>query len=229
MPVACTLMLASGAAHAQYGDGGAPASGGSSGGSTTGSTTFDSYIDVMFNTEFSQDDDVQTVTTGGGLLGGGSTKTYDPVLDQANGISVLAGFRRKGWYGFEVGFGYSKDGEADVQKQSAQFNTLFYPFEESNLYLKLALGVTRYVEYPIERSDDPIPDGDDDFLTANYGGGVGYVLPIEFGETSLGIRAEAVYLVGDRFLERENDFEEDIRAPGTLKEVQFNIGVRFPL
>ena len=91
------------------------------------------------------------------------------------------------------------------------------------------MGVTRYVEYPIERSDDPIPDGDDDFTTANYGGGVGYVLPIEFGETSLGIRAEAVYLVGDRFLERENDFEDDIRAPGTFKEVQFNIGVRFPL
>ena len=227
--VASTVLLST-PAVAQYGDSGGASSGSSSSSSSTsGSSEFGSYIDVMFDTQLNQDDDVQTVTTGGGgLLGGGTSKTYDPVLDKAHGASVLFGFRRKGWYGFEFGLGYSKDGESDVQKNSAMFNTLFYPFE-NDLYLKLALGVTRYVEYPIGRSSDPIPDGDDDFITVNYGAGVGYVFPFELGERSFGIRAEAVYLVGDRFLERENDFEEDIRAPGTLEEIQLNIGIRFPL
>lgn len=216
---------------AQYESGGGSASGGVGGEAKSGSKAFFSYVDVMVSSEFNQDDDVQVVTTSsGGLLGGTTTKTYDPVLDTAHGINVLMGFRRKGWYGFEFGLGYSKDTEeAAVVKQSAQFNTLLYPFEDSEFYLKLATGVTRYVEYPISRSNDPIPDGDDDFTTVNYGAGLGYVLPMEFDEMSFGIRAEAVYLVGDRFLERENDFEADIRAPGTLKEVQFNVGIRFPL
>lgn len=194
----------------------------------TGSTAFFSYVDVLFNYEQDETDDEFVLSQGGGLLGGGSSTNVDP-LDKSMGLSVLAGFRRQGWYGFEFGLSYSKDGDSDVQKQSALFNTLIYPFETSEFYLKLATGVTRYVEYPITRTPFPIADGDDDFTTINYGLGVGYVFPLQFGERSFGLRAEASYLVGDRFLERESDFEEDISAPGTLKALHFNIGLRFPL
>jgi hypothetical protein len=149
-------------------------------------------------------------------------------LDTAHGVSVLAGFRRKGWYGFEFGLGYLKDGVVD--KQSAHFNTLIYPFSSlPNFYTKIATGVTRYVDYPFERTEDPIADADHDFVTLNYGGGMGYVLPIKISDTKFSIRAEAVYQVGDRFLERESDFEADISAPGTFHNVQFNLGIRFPL
>lgn len=216
--------------NAQYGGGeGSPSSTeGESAAAGSGSKEFFSYVDVMFSYQLDETDDEFVLTEGGGLLGGGSSTDIDP-LDKSMGFNVLAGFRRQGWYGFEFGLGYSKDGDSDVQKQSALFNTLIYPFESSELYLKIATGVTRYVEYPIERSPFPIADGDDDFTTINYGAGVGYVFPMQVGESSFGIRAEAVYLIGDRFLERESDFEEDIRAPGTLEAVHFNVGLRFPL
>lgn len=218
-------------AHAQYGDGGGGTSSGGGGNmssAASGSTEFFSYVDVMVNYVQDETDDEFVLTQGGGLFGGGTSEAVDP-LDKSIGGSVLAGFRRKGWFGFELGLGYNKDGDTDVQQQSFIFNALIYPFDDSELYLKVASGVTRYVEYPIQRSADPIPDGDDDFITLNYGAGLGYVFPMSIGDTDFGIRAEAVYLVGDRFLERENDFEEDIRAPSTLHQVQFNVGIRFPL
>jgi|TARA_R110001583_G_scaffold174631_1_gene329106 hypothetical protein len=215
-------------AYAQYGEGEAAAPSSSSG--STGSTEFSSYVDVLFNYEKSETEPrSRTTQSSGGILGGlggSTTTTVDDPIGTAKGMSVVAGFRRKGWYGFEFGGSYTKGG--DVAKQSLIFNTLIYPFE-NNFYLKLASGVTRYVEYPIERTNDPIPDGDDDFITLNYGAGLGYVIPFDIGDTSLGIRLEAVYLAGDRFLERESDFEEDIRAPGILKDIQINIGLRFPL
>lgn len=233
-PTSAILLLAATPALAQYGD-----SGGSSGASSsTGATrtaAFTSYVDVMYSMQNSDDDIRGTTTTQGGggglggLLGGGGNNTNpvrDPVLDKGQGFAVLAGFRRKGWYGFEFGGSYAKD--EDVQKQSLLFNTLIYPFE-NNFYIKLASGVTRYVEYPLAQSVDAFEDSDDDFITINYGAGIGYVFPFEVGDTPLGIRAEVVYHVADRFLERENDFEEDINAPGNLKEIQFNIGIRFPL
>ena len=233
-PTSAILLLAATPALAQYGD-----SGGSSGASSsTGSTrtaAFTSYVDVMYSMQNSDDDIRGTTTTQGGggglggLLGGGGNNTNpvrDPVLDKGQGFAVLAGFRRKGWYGFEFGGSYAKD--EDVQKQSLLFNTLIYPFE-NNFYIKLASGVTRYVEYPLAQSVDAFEDSDDDFITINYGAGIGYVFPFEVGDTPLGIRAEVVYHVADRFLERENDFEEDINAPGNLKEIQFNVGIRFPL
>lgn len=231
LPAAGFMLLMANPSFAQYDGGGGAASsgGGTSSSSTNSSTIFKSYVDVVFLTEFNQDDDVQTVSTAGGLLGGSSSKTYDPVMDKAHGISVLAGFRGEGWYGFELGLSYSKDGEADVQKQSANFNTLLYPLDDSNLYVKIAMGVTRYVEYPLGLSVDAFQDADDDFITANYGAGVGYVFPMQLGETKFGIKAEAVYLISDRFRERENDFKTDVDAPGQLEEVQFNIGLRFPL
>lgn len=233
-PTSAILLLAATPALAQYGD-----SGGSSGASSsTGATrtaAFTSYVDVMYSMQNSDDDIRGTTTTQGGggglggLLGGGGNNTNpvrDPVLDKGQGFAVLAGFRRKGWYGFEFGGSYAKD--EDVQKQSLLFNTLIYPFE-NNFYIKLASGVTRYVEYPLAQSVDAFEDSDDDFITINYGAGIGYVFPFEVGDTPLGIRAEVVYHVADRFLERENDFEEDINAPGNLKEIQFNVGIRFPL
>lgn len=230
-PAVVTAAFMVSPAHAQYGGGGGGASsGGSSSGSSaaSGSKEFFSYVDVMFNYIQDETDDEFILTEGGGLLGGGSSVAVDPI-DKSIGGSVLAGFRREGWFGFELGLGYNKDGDTDVQQQSVIFNALIYPFDDSELYLKIASGVTRYVEYPIQRSAEPIPDGDDDFITLNYGAGLGYVFPMSFGDTDFGIRAEAVYLVGDRFLERENDFEEDIRAPSTLHQVQFNLGIRFPL
>lgn len=234
-PTSAILLLASTPALAQYDDnGGSTAASNSSG--TSGSSSFVSYFDVMYSLQNSDDDTRGTTTTQGGgggglggLLGGGGNNTdpvRDPVLDKGQGFAVLAGFRRKGWYGFEFGGSYAKD--EDVQKQSLLFNTLIYPFE-NNFYIKLASGVTRYVEYPLAQSVDAFEDSDDDFITINYGAGVGYVFPLEIGDTPIGIRAEAVYHVADRFLERENDFEEDINAPGNLKEIQFNIGIRFPL
>ncbi|MEX1669223.1 hypothetical protein AB4876_09895 [Zhongshania guokunii] len=234
-PTSAILLLASGSAFAQYGEGGGTSATTSSSG-TSGSTAFTSYLDVMYSLQNSDDDVRGTTTTqgggGGGLggvLGGGGNNTEpvrDPVLDQGQGITVLAGFRRKGWYGFEFGGSYAKD--EDVQKQSLLFNTLIYPFE-NNFYIKLASGVTRYVEYPLAQSVDAFEDSDDDFITINYGAGIGYVFPFELSDTPLGIRAEVVYHVADRFLERENDFEEDINAPGNLKEIQFNLGIRIPL
>ena len=222
-----SLLVFAAAAQAQYGEGGAAAGGGAAMGSS-GSNEFKSYVDVMYSYEQSETEQPYRTEGEGGMLGlGGETATRieDPI-ETAEGAQVLAGFRRKGWYGFEFGLGYTRGG--DVDKQSLLFNTLIYPFE-SDLYLKLASGVTRYVEYPIERGEGAIPDGDDDFITVNYGLGLGYVFPFEVSEKPFGVRLEAVYLVGDRFLERESDFEEDIRAPGTLKDIQLNIGLRFPL
>lgn len=223
------LMAVASPAYAQYGEGEGTAAASSSS-TGTGSTDFSSYVDVMFNYEKSETEPrSRTTQNSGGMLGGlggSTTTTIEDPIGTAKGMSVLAGFRRKGWYGFEFGASYTSGG--DVDKQSLIFNTLIYPFD-NNLYLKLASGVTRYVEYPIERGSDPIPDGDDDFITINYGAGLGYVIPFNVGDTPLGIRLEAVYLAGDRFLERESDFEEDIRAPGTLKDIQINIGLRFPL
>ena len=234
-PSSAILLLASTPVLAQYGEGGG-STGASSSNGASGSSSFTSYVDVMYSLQNSDDDTRGTTTTQGGgsgglggLLGGGGNNTApvrDPVLDKGQGFAVLAGFRRKGWYGFEFGGSYAKD--EDVQKQSLLFNTLIYPFE-NNFYIKLASGVTRYVEYPLAQSVDAFEDSDDDFITINYGAGIGYVLPLEIGDTPIGIRAEAVYHVADRFLERENDFEEDINAPGNLKEIQFNIGIRFPL
>jgi len=233
-PTTALLLLASGTAFAQYDEGGSSAAPANSSG-TTGSKSFTSYLDVMYSLQNSDDDVRGTTTTQGGggglggILGAGGNNTdpvRDPVLDKGQGFAILAGFRRKGWYGFEFGGSYAKD--EDVQKQSLLFNTLIYPFE-NNFYIKLASGVTRYVEYPLAQSVDSFEDSDDDFITINYGAGIGYVFPFEVADTPLGIRAEVVYHVADRFLERENDFEEDINAPGNLKEIQFNVGIRFPL
>ncbi|MFT6552335.1 MAG: hypothetical protein ACJA1I_002387 [Zhongshania marina] len=234
-PSSAILLLASTPVLAQYGEG-SGSTGVSSSSGASGSSSFTSYVDVMYSLQNSDDDTRGTTSTQGGgsgglggLLGAGGNNTApvrDPVLDKGQGFAVLAGFRRKGWYGFEFGGSYAKD--EDVQKQSLLFNTLIYPFE-NNFYIKLASGVTRYVEYPLAQSVDAFEDSDDDFITINYGAGIGYVLPLEIGDTPIGIRAEAVYHVADRFLERENDFEEDINAPGNLKEIQFNIGIRFPL
>lgn len=228
--IGASLMMLAATAHAQYGGGGGTSAGGSASMGNSGSNAFKSYVDIMYSFEQSETEQpFSTQNSDGGLLGmGGSseaTRIEDPI-DTAEGLQVVAGFRRKGWYGFEFGLGYTRGG--DVDKQSFLFNTLIYPFE-SDLYLKVATGVTRYVEYPIERGEGAIPDGDDDFITVNYGLGLGYVFPFEVAEKPFGIRFEAVYLVGDRFLERESDFETDIRAPGTLKDIQLNVGLRFPL
>ncbi len=226
VPAAGSMLLLASPAQAQYGDGGGAGAASSASTGKSGSSTFFSYVDVMYSYQQDETDDEFTLNEGGGLFGGGSSTEVDPI-DAAQGINVLAGFRRQGWYGFEFGLGYAKDG--DVEKLSAMFNTLIYPFDESEFYLKLATGATRYEEYPIQRGLDPIADGDDGFVTGNFGAGLGYVFPLELAEKPFGIRFEAVYMVGDRFLERESDFEEDIRAPGTLKEIQFNVGLRFPL
>lgn len=229
LAVSAMLMILAGPAYGQYGDGEGSAAPSSSS-SSAGTAEFSSYVDVLFNYEKSETEPrSRTVESSGGMLsglGGSTTTTTEDPIGTAKGVSVLAGFRRKGWYGFEFGGSYTKGGE--VQKQSLLFNTLIYPFE-NNLYIKLASGVTRYVEYPIERGSDPIPDGDDDFITINYGAGLGYVVPFKVADKSLGVRFEAVYMAGDRFLERESDFEEDIRAPGILKDIHFNIGLRFAL
>jgi hypothetical protein len=197
----------------------------------TGSKEFSSYVDLMFNYEQSETDDEFTVTRPATLsqpFGGSNGDVVDP-LDTAMGFSALVGFRRDGWYGFEFGLGMSKDGDTDVEKQSFQFNTLFYPLDSSNLYLKLATGVTRYIDYQFQRDTFPIEKNNTDFFTLDVGAGVGYVFPIEIGDAQFGIRAEAVYLVGDRFIERDSDFNEDYDIPGKFEEVHFNLGVRFVL
>ena len=208
---ASAAMLFTPPALAQYGGGGgsSPAPSSSSSGYNK-AKEFSSYMDVMINYEETDD---------------------DPQLDSAVGLSVLGGFKRDGWYGFEFGLGQKKDDDAKVHKQSAIFNTLIYPFYNKlpNLYGKIAMGVTRYVDYPLERGTNAIADGEDDFVTVDYGGGIGYVLPLTKSEKPLSLRFEAVYVVGDRFLERESDFEDDIRAPGNFHDVQFNLGLRFPL
>ncbi|MBU0537826.1 MAG: hypothetical protein KKF24_02535, partial [Gammaproteobacteria bacterium] len=165
-PSSAILLLASTPVLAQYGEGGG-STGASSSSGASGSSSFTSYVDVMYSLQNSDDDTRGTTTTQGGgsgglggLLGGGGNNTApvrDPVLDKGQGFAVLAGFRRKGWYGFEFGGSYAKD--EDVQKQSLLFNTLIYPFE-NNFYIKLASGVTRYVEYPLAQSVDAFEDSD---------------------------------------------------------------------
>lgn len=196
-----------------------------------GSTEFTSYVDVMFNYEQSETDDEFTVTNSSSLAirdGTPNGTVVDP-LDAAMGATVLVGFRRAGWYGFEFGLGLSKDGDSDAEKQSFQFNTLIYPFDDSNLYFKLATGITRYDKYQFQRDRFPIEKNNSDFFTLDVGGGLGYVLPVEIGDIKLGIRAEAVYIIGDRFTERDTDFHEDYDVPGKLEELHFNLGIRFQL
>ncbi len=161
----------------------------------------------------------------GALLGQFKMTESDPALDKKFGGAGLLGYRA-GTYGIEAGFGYVKDHGVDLQQ--FMFNGLLYPFKSVPMLYGLAgVGALRYAKYPIERSANPIAGGDD-FVTVAVQGGVGYLFPLSWGNYEYALRAEALYRVDDRFLERESDFEEDIRAPGTFKHVLLNFGLQLP-
>ena len=150
----------------------------------------------------------------------------DPVLSSTFGGRIRAGFRN-GFYGFESGLAYSEG--SGVQQQSFRINGLIYPFSSlPMLYGLVGGGATRYVDYPIERTTLAIAGGDD-FVTGDLAAGLGYIFPLRIGRYQFGLRAEAEYRVGDRFIERESDFEPDIAAPDTFKDVIINVGLQLPL
>lgn len=207
------IALSGAVAHAQYGD--APAAGGTPTGAGTAALNvvdesnrplFDgSYVAILPQYRISQDDDV---------------------LDEGVGVNALIGYRNRS-YGFETGFTYgSEDG---VKLISFLVNALWYPFDSvPMLYGVIGGGATRYQDYPFERSPRPV-EGNDGFVTANIQGGLGYVVPLSWGNYEYGVRIEALYRVSDRFIERESDFITDIAAPDTFKDVLINIGLHLPL
>ena len=154
------------------------------------------------------------------------TKRNDPVLDNPLGGTFLMGYRN-GWYAVETGFAYTED--AGVKRQSWKLRGLIFPFESvPYLYAVLGGGITRYVGYPVV--DTPqATNGRESFTTGDLAAGLGYMLPVRIGRYEFGIRAEGLYEVGDRFLERQSDFITDISAPSTFKDIVINVGLQLPL
>ncbi len=150
----------------------------------------------------------------------------DLVLDKGFGGSFLVGYRNES-YGFETGFGYS--GESGVKIGHFIVNALWFPFDSiPMLYALVGGGASRYQDYPFQRSPRPV-EGNDGFVTANLQGGLGYILPLRWGNYEYGVRLEGLYRVSDRFIERESDFQTDIAAPDTFKDVLINLGLHLPL
>lgn len=149
----------------------------------------------------------------------------DPELDIGYGGAALLGYRKKS-YALETGFGYHAD--HGISRVSWKVKTLLFPFESIPfLYGVAGAGASRYAKYPI--ADTPMAiDGRDSFYTADLIAGLGYMVPLRVGNYEFAIRAEALYELGDRFLERENDFKPDIAAPGTFKTAVLNIGLQLP-
>lgn len=151
-------------------------------------------------------------------------------LDTSYGAQLLYGIRGP-YVGWETGFGYQA-GSDDVTQMSMMLHALIYPFKSGtpvwgNLHLLVGGGASRYDDYPFERSESAFQPGTE-FYTAEAKAGVGYTMPFRFGRYEYGLRFEGVYRYGDRFIERENDFEPDISAPGSFNDVFINIGVYFP-
>ncbi|WP_157622811.1 OmpA family protein [Solimonas soli] len=154
----------------------------------------------------------------------------DPVLSNNFGGSLLLGYRDEEHnYALETGLTYTTS--SGVQRQSFKIKALLFPFDSlPYLYGVIGGGMTRFVDYPHSHIA-PILEAtpNDDFFTVDVMAGLGYMLPLHVGRYDFAIRAEALYQLGDRFLERESDFKEDIDAPSTFKDVMVNIGLQLPL
>ena len=159
------------------------------------------------------------------ILGTYKQSESDEVLDGSAGGTALLGYRN-GYYGLEAGLGYTED--SNVQLSNFAANVLLYPFKSVPAYVLMGAGAVHYYKYPTVRPNNAFTGGDD-FATVALQAGLGYVLPIKTSNYHFGIRAEVLYRVGDRFLERESDFDTDLNAPGTFKDVLFNIGLQLPL
>ncbi|MGQ0698774.1 MAG: OmpA family protein [Panacagrimonas sp.] len=150
----------------------------------------------------------------------------DEVLDGAPGGIALLGYRA-GSYGIEAGIGYVRDSDVNLQQFTA--NLLLFPFDSMPmLYGLVGAGSIRYAKYPIERGPLPIAGGDD-FNTVTLQAGLGYLFPFAWGRYEYAVRVEGLYRYGDRFKERESDFEQDIRAPSEFQDILLNIGLQLPL
>lgn len=163
------------------------------------------------------------------LMGTYQRSIKDDVLSNNLGGSVLIGYRD--WahhYALETGLAYTT--ESGVQRQSAKIKVLVFPFNSLPMaYGVLGTGMTRFYKYP----HGHVPDltevsTNDDFYTVDLAGGLGYMFPFHGSSYDWAIRAEVLFQLGDRFIERESDFQTDIDAPSTFKDIVLNIGLQLP-
>ncbi|NGY06788.1 OmpA family protein [Solimonas terrae] len=215
--------LMPGTALAQYGGGG----GGGGGGSAPS-------MGPAEDTPQSVEDERKALSP---LLDGGYVSvmgTYqrslkDDVLSNNLGGAVLIGYRD--WarhYALETGFGDTV--ESGIQRQSAKIKLLVFPFDSVPMaYGVFGTGMTRFFKYPHGYSPDLLETSKHkDFYTVDVSGGLGYMFPLHGDSYDWALRAEVLFQLGDRFLERENDFQTDIDAPGTFKDIVLNIGLQLP-
>lgn len=163
------------------------------------------------------------------LMGTYQRSLEDDVLSNNLGGSILIGYRD--WahhYALETGLAYTVD--SGVQRQSGKIKVLVFPFDSLPMaYGVLGTGITRFYKYPHGHAPDLLAvSRNDDFYTVDLAGGVGYMLPFHGSSYDWAIRAEVLFQLGDRFIERESDFQTDIDAPSTFKDVVLNIGLQLP-
>ena len=156
--------------------------------------------------------------------------TYDKTLDDdvlknSYGGTGLLGYR-DGFYALETGIAFTTDG--DVQRQAFKLKVLLFPFESLPMaYGVIGGGMSRYYQYPHSFTPNQVSENND-FYTADLAAGLGYLFPFKSGNYEWAVRAEVLYELGDRFLERQDDFRTDIDAPSTFHDVVLNIGLHLP-
>ncbi|WP_421793683.1 OmpA family protein [Hydrocarboniphaga effusa] len=156
--------------------------------------------------------------------------TYDKTLDDdvlknSYGGTGLLGYR-DGFYALETGIAYTTGN--DVDRQAFKLKVLLFPFESLPMaYGVLGGGLSRYYQYPHSFTPNQVSENND-FYTADLAAGLGYLFPFKSGNYEWAVRAEVLYELGDRFLERQDDFRTDIDAPSTFHDVVLNIGLHLP-
>lgn len=163
------------------------------------------------------------------LMGTYQRSISDDELSNNYGGTLLLGYRD--WahhYALEAGLGYTVD--SGIQRQSAKIRVLAFPFDSLPMaYGIVGTGLTRFYKYPHSYAPDLIENSENnDFYTVDLTGGLGYLFPFHGSSYDWAIRAEVLFQLGDRFLERESDFQTDIDAPSTFKDVVLNIGLQLP-
>lgn len=160
------------------------------------------------------------------ILGSYQKSIDDPILKTGFGGSVFGGYRA-GIYAIETGFSYAKD--SDIDRISFSLRGLLFPLKSLPMaYAVVGAGASSFINYPVPLPPMPIT-GYKRFISADLSAGLGYMVPLHIGSYKFAIRAEALYRVGDRFVERYTDFIRDIPAPGTFRDYSVQIGLQLPL
>lgn len=160
------------------------------------------------------------------VLGSYQKSIDDPILKTAFGGSIFGGYRAD-IYAIETGFSYAKD--SDIDRISFSLRGLLFPFKSLPMaYAVVGTGVSSFINYPVPLPPMPLT-GYKRFFSADLSAGLGYMVPLHIGSYKFAIRAEALYRVADRFVERYTDFIRDIPAPGTFRDYTVQIGLQLPL